>query len=966
MRKISLGVAVLLLVVSFSFAQAPSPASPELEQKVNAILGKMTLEQKIDMLGGINIFDVRGYPELGLPLLHTADGPIGVRNDGPATVMAGGIALASTWDPALAEKVGIQIGRDARAKGKHFMLGPGVNIYRSPLNGRNFEYLGEDPFLGSRIAVAYVNGMQTQGVAATVKHYLGNNSEYDRHGSDSVIDERTMREIYLPIFEAAVKEAHVAAVMDSYNLTNGEHLTQNSRMNNEILKKEWGFQGILMSDWDATYDAIGAANGGLDLEMPSGKFLNREKLLPAIKDGKVSEETINDKVRRIIRTELEFRWPDRDQRDLSVPRFNQQGRQVALQAAREGMVLLKNEDNVLPLKRDKIKTIAVIGPNAYPAVPTGGGSAEVVAFQPVSFLEGLSNYLRTAAKVTYANGVMTVGRETVSTSFSQSADSGAPPGLKVETFDNKNLSGAPTSTRVDLRVNLGQPFDLTAIDFNEIDLAALTNNSPNSERWSGYYVPQAAGSFDIFVQQGGFSPSGFRMYLDDKLLFDNWDNQKFILAQGSVTLDPRPHKVVVEHHTAPGFGPPVIRWGIVPQGTWGDSAVEELAAKADAVVVAVGFNSQSETEGWDRTFELPQGQNELIQKIAARNKNTIVVVNSGGGVDMTPWIDKVAGVIEAWYPGQEGGTALAEILFGDVNPSGHLAVTFERRWEDNPTHDNYYPEKGSNRVLYKEGIFVGYRGYEHNGTKPLFPFGYGLSYTTFRYSKLTADEHGVSFDVTNTGSLAGDAVPQVYIAPEHSSVPRPIKELKGFSRVSLQPGETKSVKIPLNSRSFAHWSGKAWKVEKGDYDVLVGSSSDQIELQGKINLTRDFVIVYLRTSTEHARTDVGSIVQGSALGSVGRVRVSQGIMQGLILSKVPPVYPAEAKAARVQGGVVLAAIIDKDGSVKNLNVINSASPLLEQAALDAVKQWKYKRYVLNGNPVEVDTQVTVNFTLARR
>src|SRR5438552_3470359 len=368
MRRLLTSVAFLLLV-SPALGQAPSPSTPELEQKVNAILSKMTLEQKIDLLGGVNTFDVQGYPERGLPLLHTAAGPIGVRNDGPATVMAGGISLASTWDAALAEKVGTQIGRDARMKGKHFLLGPGVNIYRTPLNGRNFEYLGEDPFLGSQIAVAYIKGVQDQGVAATVKHYMGNNSEFDRHNTDSQIDDRALREIYLPIFEAAVKDWHVAAVMDSYNLTNGEHLTQNSRLNNEILKKEWGFQGILMSDWDATYDAVAAANGGLDLEMPSGKFLNREKLLPAMKAGKVSEETINEKVRRIIRTELEFGWPDRDQQDLSLGRFNQEGRRIALQAAREGVVLLKNEGNVLPLNKGKFKTIAVIGPNAYPAVP---------------------------------------------------------------------------------------------------------------------------------------------------------------------------------------------------------------------------------------------------------------------------------------------------------------------------------------------------------------------------------------------------------------------------------------------------------------------------------------------------------------------------------------------------------------------------------------------------------------------
>jgi beta-glucosidase len=837
MQKLTLNLVVLLLI-SAAIAQAPSPSTPELEKKVDAIIGKMTLEQKIDLLGGINTFDVRGFPELGLPLLHTADGPVGVRNDGPATVMAGGISLASTWDTALAEKVGTQIGRDARVKGKHFLLGPGVNIYRSPLNGRNFEYFGEDPFLGSRIAVGYIKGVQSQGVAATVKHFMGNNSEYDRNNSDSIIDERSVREIYLPIFEAAVKEGHVAAVMDSYNLANGEHLTQNGRLNNEILKKEWGFQGVLMSDWGATYDSVAAANGGLDLEMPDGKFLNRNKLVPAIKEGKVSEETINDKVRRIIRTELEFRWPDRNQQDLSLERVNQEGRKVALQAAREGMVMLKNDGNVLPLSKTKVKTIAVIGPNAYPGESVGGGSAQVVAFHSIGPLEGISNYLGSAASVTYSNGLMTLGRATIGTSFSRTADEHALPGLNAEIFDNETLSGT-AKTRVDQHLSMGEPFDISTIDFSEIDFNNLLTFNSTSERWTGYYVPNAAGTFDIFVQQGGFSPSGFRMYLDDKLIFVNWDNQKFVLAQTTVSLNAGPHKIVVEHHTGPGFGPPFIRMGIVPEGGWVDLAAREVAEKADAVVVCVGFNPQSETEGWDRTFELPPGQNELIAAVAAKNKNTIVVINSGGGADMEPWLSKIPGVVETWYPGQEGGTALAEILFGDVNPSGHLAATFERRWEDNPTHDSYYPaEKGSKKVVYKEGIFVGYRGYEHNATKPLFPFGYGLSYTTFKYSKLSANEHGVSFNVTNTGSRAGDTVAQVYIGEEHASVPRPAKELKGFARVTLRPGETQTVTVPLNDRSFAFYDAdsKSWKTDKGVYDVLVGTSSEHIDLKGSVTL----------------------------------------------------------------------------------------------------------------------------------
>jgi beta-glucosidase len=625
MRKLMIGCCLFLVAVSFSFAQAPSPSTSELEQKVDAILSRMTLDQKIDMLGGVHTFDVRGYPELGLPLLHTADGPIGVRNDGPATAMAGGISLASSWDPALATRVGEQLGRDARAKGKHFLLGPGVNIYRSPLNGRNFEYFGEDPFLGSRIAVGYIQGIQSEGVSATVKHFMGNNSEFDRHRSDSIIDERTMREIYLPIFEAAVKEAHVGAVMDSYNLTNGQHMTQNARMNNEILEKEWGFEGILMSDWDATYDTVGAINGGLDLEMPSGKFLNREKLLPAVKSGQVSENTINDAVRRIIRTELEFHWPDREQRDLSIPRFNREASDVALQAAREGIVLLKNEGNILPLTKERIKTIAVIGPDAYPAVPVGGGSAEVKPFMTVSFLRGLSDSLAGHSLVTSDRGIKSPGMAAIGTNFQTAAQNGKE-GLEEEDFSNENFSGTPERERVVKHISLGQPFDIGELNLNEIDAADLQNKQGSAERWTGYYVPKSAGTFDVFAQQGGFSPSGFRMYVDGKLIFDNWDIQKFILAQTSISLDAKPHKIIFEHHNGPGFGPPFVRMGIIQQGTWLDDEAEQLAANADVVVLTVGFNPQSEAEGWDRTFELPPGQNELIEKVAAKNKNTIVVI----------------------------------------------------------------------------------------------------------------------------------------------------------------------------------------------------------------------------------------------------------------------------------------------------------------------------------------------------
>src|SRR6267378_4025371 len=392
-------------------AQSPTPSllrpSIAVEQRVESILSQMTLAEKIDLLGGVDGFFIRDVSRLKLPRFRMADGPVGVRNFGPATTMAGGIALAATWNPELAERVGTELGRDARAKGVHFLLGPGVNIYRAPMNGRNFEYLGEDPFLASRIAVGYIKGVQDQGVSATVKHFMGNNSEYDRHNTDSAMDERTMREIYLPVFEAAVREAHVGAIMDSYNLTNGAHMTQNDYLNTDVAKKEWGFAGIIMSDWTSTYDAVAAANGGLDLEMPAGDFLNRKNLLPAIAEGKVSVATIDDKVRRILRVAVRFGWLDREQADVSIPRYNQQGRQAALQAARESMVLLKNEQSLLPLGKSKIKSIAVIGPDAYPAVPVGGGSARVQPFAAVSFLEGLGNYSGTAVPVYYDRGVPT-------------------------------------------------------------------------------------------------------------------------------------------------------------------------------------------------------------------------------------------------------------------------------------------------------------------------------------------------------------------------------------------------------------------------------------------------------------------------------------------------------------------------------------------------------------------------------
>ncbi len=821
---------VLLLVCAAAIAVAQSTApSSDVERRVNDILGKMTLEEKIDYIGGYEDFYVRAIPRLGLPALKMSDGPIGVRNYGPSTTYAGGIALAASWNPEIAKEVGAGIGHDARARGVHFMLGPGVNIYRAPMNSRNFEYFGEDPFLASAIAVGYIDGMQSVGVSATIKHYMGNNSEFLRHDSDSIMDERTMREIYLPTFEAAVKPAHVGAIMDSYNFINGEHATQNTFINNQVAKKDWGFDGIIMSDWVATYDGVAAANGGLDLEMPSGKFMNKTVLLPAIKAGKLSEATIDDKVRRILRTAIRFGWLDRDQTDLTWSRFSEQGKQIALESALESAVLLKNEGNLLPLNKSSLHTIAVIGPSAYPGVPVGGGSAQVRPFNTVSFVLGMSNYFAGSGTVLYNRGIPALDDMAKSTSFVTSPQGGRP-GLTVEWFNNADLSGKPSSTSSAQHVALAGGPDETGALLDE-----LLAYNPTSSRWTGYYVAQTAQPHNIFVQWNG-ERSGFRLFLDDKKVLDDWELARGLVDQVTVPLTAGPHKIVLEQYKNDRLEHLRLRLGIQPLSKLVDNEAKALAKNADIVILSVGYDPESECEGADRTFQLPPGQDQLIQDIVAANPKTIVVLTAGGGVDMNAWIDKVPALLHTWYAGQEAGTALPKFLFGDMNPSGHLPISIERRWEDNPVHDNYYPATGTKKVTYREGVFVGYRGYDKNNVKPLFPFGFGLSYTTFKYANLQATPKSVSFDVTNAGQRDGSAVVQLYIGDTHAAVPRPPKELKGFSKVALKAGETRHITLPLDDRSFAYYdiASHQWKAAPGTYDILVGNSSEDIQLKGTV------------------------------------------------------------------------------------------------------------------------------------
>lgn len=845
-RKGALTAALMstaLLGAVSALAQAPQSDTPALRGRVDAIIARMTLEQKLEYIGGTDML-IPAVPSVGLPALRMADGPYGTRSNLglQSTAYAAGINLAASWDRGLADRVGASIGRDARARGVNYMLGPGVNIYRSPRNGRNFEYFGEDPFLAGEIAVGYITGMQDQGVSATIKHFIGNNSEFLRHGSDSIIGERAMREIYLPAFEAAVKKARVGAIMDGYNLTNGLHMTQNKYLNVDVVRKEWGFDGVMMSDWGATYDAIGAANGGLDLEMPTGRMMNPQNLSGPIKAGTVAEAAIDEKVRHLLMTAGRFGWLDRPQADPTLSIYDSRNAAVALEAARGGIVLLKNEGKLLPLDRAQIKSILVVGPTAFPGAPVGGGSAGVEPFRSISALEGIAALAGPGVTVYYDRGLPTISELARTTDFVTAPENGQP-GLTLETFDNMELSGTPVSTSRAAHIN--EDGIRWQVLFAR-DPALLQQHHRSGQRWSGYYVVPRAGRYVVALQGAGEGNPN-RVYLDDKLLFDNWKTVEAFEPSVTLDLSAGPHKIVVETaRRSPAGG--WLRFGIAAEDEIVTAKARKLAAMADVVVVAAGFNPDNEGEAGDRTFELPFGQDKLIRDMTAANKKTIVNLTAGGNVDSAAWLDRTPAYLMSWYAGQEGGTALGEILFGAVNPSGHLPVTFERRAQDNPTYGNYYTEPNSNRVVYKEGIFVGYRGYDRDKIKPLFPFGYGLSYTSFKFANLSVVPERaragpgatVSFDVTNTGDRAGAEVAQVYVSNGHAKVERPVKELKGFDKVLLQAGETRRVSVALDSRAFAYYDTKAkgWRIDPGRFGILVGDSSDALPLKGTVEISK--------------------------------------------------------------------------------------------------------------------------------
>lgn len=797
-----------------------------ISKRVDDLLGRMTLKEKIELIGG-NEFSTKPIPRLGIPALKMSDGALGVRRWGPSTDFPCGTDLAATWDTTLISRVGKSIGQELRAKGGDVLLGPNVNIARIPLGGRTFEAYGEDPYLTSRMAVSYIEGLQSEGVAATVKHFDANNQEFERMFVNEKISRRALNEIYMPAFKAAVQEAHALCVMAAYNKVNGVYCTANRYLLDKKLIHDWGFKGLIMSDWGGVHSTIPVANGGVDLEMPTGRFLNDSLLIPAIKAGKVKLSYINEKVRRILRVMFELKLfthpvvPDSSL--INTP----EDRRVAYRAAAEGIVLLKNDKHVLPLDVHKLRSIAVIGPNAAIARPSGGGSAAITPVYTVSPLEALRKKLGPGVKILFAQGAELAGDAFPVRASDLYLPQSNSHGLRAEYFTNMKLEGKPSYIRID-----------SAVDFN------WAGNSPApgipgdhfSVRWTGRFKAPASGDYVFNLT----SDDGSRMYVNGKLVIDNWGPHSPVERSYTISLTKgKFYNIRVEYFQGTG-GAMVVMGMREPESRMIGQAVE-AARRSDAALLFVGTSSYYEREGRDRdSLGLPAGQDALVKAVAKANRNTIVVMISGAPVSMYKWVDDVPGLLQAWFGGDESGNAIADVILGKHDPSGRLPLTFPVKWSDCSSYSSY-KHKDSVSV-YSDGVFVGYRWFDKHHIKPLFPFGYGLSYTKFIYSDLKvepeAGKYKLTFKVENTGKVRGVSIPQLYV---HDPVPRPdvpVKELKRFDRISLRPGQTSTVKFFVDGKTFAHFNpntGK-WATHPGEYDILIGSSSRDIRLRGSIKI----------------------------------------------------------------------------------------------------------------------------------
>ncbi|MEN9563295.1 MAG: hypothetical protein RIR73_1539 [Chloroflexota bacterium] len=819
--------------------------------KIESLLAQMTLEEKISMLAGFELWFSTGVPRLNIPAFRMADGPNGVRGiwsemSPTSAATPVGMALGATWNPDLVEKVSSVLADEVKDKAGHVLLAPTVNIHRTPIAGRNFECFAEDPYLSGMIASSYIKGLQDKGIGACIKHFIANDQEFERNSMSSEVDERTLREIYLEPFRIAIRNSNPWAVMSSYNRVNGVYACEYDHTLIDILKGEWGYDGIVISDWYGTYD-MNVPNGGLDIEMPGpARWMSEEVVKRALDEGPLTEEGINNKAARLLRFLDKAGLLDTPPHKNEVANDNPKHRKVLREAAGEAIVLLKNKKDLLPLK--KVKRIAVIGSHAERASIFGGGSSS--GFRPhyvISPLEGIKNRAGKKVKVDYAPGCHIFKTLPTPTPELLSTPDGRL-GLNLSLFNGTEFSGPAAFSDVTPFVDHGW-FYVSAPNVNQESFSMIQE---------GLFTPKESGKHKFSLSGVGWS----KLYFDGKLLIDHSNDAdmgreiiKEIKLEGG-----KAYPIRIEFYWK---GSPIwrsVKLGHLPpqsEDLIGDAV--KLAKKADVVIVVGSLNAEWEAEGFDRVdMKLPGDQNELIKRVAKANKNTVVVVNTGSAVEM-PWADQVASIVQLWLNGQEMGNALADVLFGDVTPSGKLPTTFPVRLEDNPAFINYPGE--NSKVYYGEGIFVGYRYYDTKKLAPLFPFGHGLSYTTFEYSNLRLDKKSlnpndtltVKVDVTNTGKVTGKEVVQVYVRDVKATMARPEKELKAFAKVELKPKQKKTITFTLNREAFWYFDTlrNAWTTEAGEHEVWVGGSSRDVREKRSILLEPE-----ARTSRLHVGVQV--------------------------------------------------------------------------------------------------------------
>lgn len=808
-----------------------------LEKRVDDLFGRLTPEEKLKMLGGTG-FTTQPIERLGVSAMGMVDAGQGVRGgkdstQGPATAFPAGVNMASSWDTNLIARVGEAIGTEARNKGtgSEVLLGPAVNIHRSPLGGRNGEYMSEDPYLAARLAVSYIEGMQGMGVSACIKHYACNNQEEDRNGVNAKVSERALREIYLPAFEAGVTEAKVWSLMSSYNLVNGYHSSDNHYLLTDILKNEWGFDGVVMSDWGGVHETD-VVQAGNDLEMPTGHYMNVGELQTALANGSVTQAAVDDSVRRILRMIIRVGLLDGPITPDHSKVNSQEHDALALEVAQKSIVLLKNEWDILPLNPKKIKSIALIGEPARKLQVGALGSPRVEPQKTTQIIDGINQRAEGKINVRYVGGTG-VG-ELLSGSMVTVPGDVSTHGFRAEYFKNAALQGDSAVTRTE----------------NEID---ISNDGPAiqgisrrtfSARWTANLSVPRTGSYDLSFT----GDDGFRVFVDDKPIINRWDHQAATTATGEVRLEAgKTYALRAEYFQDGGDYTARLAWKPGGEAAYADAI---KAAKSSDIAIVCVSTMGSEGEGNDRpSMDLPGNQAALIKAVSAANRRTIVILNNGTPVTMKDWLPSVPCVMESWFPGQEGGEAIASILFGEVNPSGRLPDTLAVNRSDYPDFGNF---PGTNHVVnYSEDIYVGYRHFDKASVKPLFPFGFGLSYTTFKYSdakvsSATLAPDGsliLSVNIKNTGKRAGEEVAQLYVHDLKPAIDRPVRELKGFTKVLLQPGETKTVQFTVTPRDLAYFDvpGHQWKANAGEYEIQVGSSSRDLPLKKAIRLTADFM-----------------------------------------------------------------------------------------------------------------------------